>query len=132
MSSKSILIVEDSVSITWRLLSFLREIENLEIIGSVRNGSSGLKRILSDTPDIVLLDLQLPGVNGLKIIETLRGKSKNKPYIVVFTNNSNFYFKERCLSLGANEFYDKSVQFEEAVGAIRKLCQSHDVASKTG
>lgn len=120
MSAKSILIIEDSVSITWRLLSFLREIENLNIIGSVRNGTSGLKRIESDTPDIVLLDLQLPGTNGLKIIETLRDKVK--PHIIVFTNNSNFYFKQRCLSLGANEFYDKSVQFEEAVDAIKKLC----------
>lgn len=123
MSSKSILIVEDSVSITWRLLSFLREIEHLDIIGSVRNGTSGLKRIISDTPDIVLLDLQLPGINGLKILEALQDKSKNKPYVIVFTNNSNFYFKERCLSLGANEFYDKSVQFEEAIAAIRRLCQ---------
>jgi len=119
MSTKSLLIVEDSVSITWRLLSFLREIENLEIIGSVRNGTSGLKRIKTDNPDIVLLDLQLPGINGLKIIEALQ--DDKKPYIIVFTNNSNFYFKERCLALGANEFFDKSVQFEEAVAAIRKL-----------
>ncbi len=122
MIKKSLLIVEDSVSITWRLLTFFRGIENLEIIGSVRNGTSGLKRIKSDKPDIVLLDLQLPGMNGLKIIETLQGQ-KNAPYIIVFTNNSNFYFKERCLSLGANEFYDKSVQFDEAVSAVRKLCQ---------
>ncbi|MCB0492220.1 MAG: response regulator transcription factor [Cyclobacteriaceae bacterium] len=121
MSKKSLLIIEDSVSITWRLLSFLKEIENLEIIGSVRNGTSGLKRIESDKPDIVLLDLQLPGMNGLKIIETLQ--DKHKPYIIVFTNNSNFYFKERCMALGANEFYDKSVQFEEAVASIKKLCQ---------
>ncbi|MEQ8361493.1 MAG: response regulator transcription factor [Cyclobacteriaceae bacterium] len=121
MSAKSILIIEDSVSITWRLLSFLREIENLEIIGSVRNGTSGLKRIKSDKPDIVLLDLQLPGINGLKIIETLQDQTK--PHIIVFTNNSNYYFKNRCLALGANEFYDKSVQFEEAVAAVRKLCQ---------
>ncbi|MFZ1809044.1 MAG: response regulator [Cyclobacteriaceae bacterium] len=121
MITKSLLIIEDSVSITWRLLSFLREIKNLEIIGSVRNGTSGLKRIKSDKPDIVLLDLQLPGINGLKIIETLQ--DKDKPYIIVFTNNSNFYFKERCLALGANEFYDKSVQFEEAVAAIRRLCE---------
>lgn len=119
MSTKSLLIVEDSVSITWRLLSFLREIENLKIIGSVRNGTSGLKRIKTDKPDIVLLDLQLPGINGLKIIEALQ--DDKKPYIIVFTNNSNFYFKERCLALGANEFFDKSVQFEEAVAAIRKL-----------
>ncbi|MEP2667384.1 MAG: response regulator [Cyclobacteriaceae bacterium] len=130
MNKKSLLIIEDSVSITWRLLSFLREIENLEIIGSVRNGTSGLKRIESDSPDIVLLDLQLPGINGLKIIESLQ--DQNKPYIIVFTNNSNFYFKERCLALGANEFYDKSVQFEEAVSAIRKLCKGEITTTKTG
>lgn len=131
MNKKSLLIIEDSVSITWRLLSFLREIENLEIIGSVRNGTSGLKRIKSDKPNIVLLDLQLPGINGLKIIEVLQGV-KDKPYIIVFTNNSNFYFKERCLALGANEFYDKSVQFEEAVSAIRKLCKGEITTTKTG
>lgn len=126
MHKKSLLIVEDSVSITWRLLSFLKEIENLEIIGSVRNGTSGLKRIKSDNPDVILLDLQLPGMNGLKIIEALSNE-KNPPYIIVFTNNSNFYFKERCLSLGANEFYDKSVQFDEAVQAIKKLCEQEKI-----
>lgn len=126
MHKKSLLIVEDSVSITWRLLSFLKEIENLEIIGSVRNGTSGLKRIKSDNPDVILLDLQLPGMNGLKIIEALSNE-KNPPYIIVFTNNSNFYFKERCLSLGANEFYDKSVQFDEAVQAIKKLSEQEKI-----
>lgn len=121
MTAKSILIIEDSVSITWRLLSFLRDIKTLNILGSVRNGTSGLKRIKSDKPDIILLDLQLPGINGLKIIEMI-GKQKDAPYIIVFTNNSNFYFKERCFALGANEFFDKSVQFEQTIKAIEILC----------
>lgn len=121
MATKSLLIIEDSVSITWRLLSFLREIKNLNILGSVRNGTSGLKRIISEKPDIILLDLQLPGINGLKIIEQLKG-NPDVPHIIVLTNNSNFYFKDRCLALGANNFFDKSVQFDEAIKAIDKFC----------
>lgn len=50
------------------------------------------------------------------------GKQKDAPYIIVFTNNSNFYFKERCFALGANEFFDKSVQFEQTIKAIEILC----------
>lgn len=118
---KSLLIIEDSVSITWRLLNFLREIENLDILGSVRNGTSGLKRILKESPDIILLDLQLPGINGMKILELLANEA-NTPYIIVLTNNSNLYFKERCLELGANEFFDKSVQFEKAIKSIENFC----------
>jgi len=123
---KSLLIIEDSVSITWRLLNFLREIENLEILGSVRNGTSGYKRIQKEAPDIILLDLQLPGINGMKIIEMLDGKKP--PHIIVLTNNSNLYFKQRCIELGANEFFDKSVQFESAIDSVRKLCSESTVA----
>lgn len=120
---KSLLIIEDSVSITWRLLNFLKDVKNLKILGSVRNGTSGYKRIVNEKPDIILLDIQLPGTNGLKILELLKDQ-EHKPYIIIFTNNSNFYFKERCFALGADEFYDKSVQFEEAIKAIIKFCNN--------
>lgn len=121
-AEKTLLIIEDSVSITWRLLSFLREIRNLKILGSVRNGTSGFKRIVNETPDIVLLDIQVPGTNGLEILEKISTTTSVNPHVIVLTNNSHFYFKEKCFEWGAKEFYDKSSQFEEAILAIKNLC----------
>ena len=122
---KSLLIIEDSVSITYRLVRLLKEVNNLNLLGSVRNGTTGYKRIVNEKPDIVLLDLQLPGTHGLKVLE-LMAEEKQQSHVIVLTNNSNLYFKEKCYNLGAKEFYDKTVQFEDAVMSITKLCNETD------
>ncbi len=119
--AKTLLIIEDSVSIAYRLMHLLKEINNLQILGAVRNGTSGYKRIKNDKPDIVVLDLQLPGTHGLKVLE-LMAEEKQSSYVIVLTNNSNLYFKDRSFKLGAKEFYDKTVQFEQAIDSINKLC----------
>lgn len=99
----------------------MEQIGQLKILGSIRNGTAGLKKAQAEKPDIILLDIMLPGTNGLKIMEMLNS-TPWRPYIIVLTNYSNLYFKQRCMGLGAKAFYDKSVQFEEAVAKINTIC----------
>lgn len=122
-STKSILIVEDSAPVTLRLLQFLSGINDLIILDSVQDGNSALLKIMQESPDILLLDIQLPGLNGIDVLDLIK-ELKNPPYIIVLTNNSDDYFKDKCLSLGAHEFYDKTKHFELAIEAVRKRANS--------
>ena len=118
---KRLLMIEDSEQIASRLLKLLEPISNLEIIGTETDGIHGLKASLQKSPDIILLDINLPGMSGLKIIEFL-SEMINHPYIIVLSNLNEPYFKEGCLALGANEYYDKSTEVEHAISAVETKC----------
>ncbi|MDZ4714115.1 MAG: response regulator [Cytophagales bacterium] len=119
--TKTLLIVEDSESVKVRLLGFLAEIKCIKVLAAVENGNTAFWKIMQEMPDIVLLDIQVPGLNGLEILDLLR-ELKQPPLIIVLTNNSDDYFKERCMKSGATAFFDKTTQFEQALTAIENLC----------
>ncbi len=122
---KSLLIVEDSAAITERLLTLFSEIKRLDILLPVADGLTAYSRITKELPEIILLDIQLPGLTGVEILELIN-ELNYSPHIIILTNNNNEYLKDKCLALGANEYYDKSTQFEEAVNSIKKMCDETD------
>jgi DNA-binding NarL/FixJ family response regulator len=86
----------------------------------VHSYSEAIDSLVKARPDIVLLDINLPGTNG---IELLRYLKKNDPSIVVimFSNRGNVYYKDLCKKLGAEFFVDKSKGFDELPGIITSL-----------
>lgn len=73
-------------------------------------------------PDVVVLDVQLGGGSGLQVLRAVR---RAAPYIafVVFTNNANDLYRKRYLGEGAEEFLDKSSEFELLASAVARASQ---------
>ncbi len=83
MISKSpirVLIIDDSVFMRAMLKDALSQIPNLEIVGTAPNGSDGLQKILCLKPDVVTLDIEMPGMSGLELLDQL---AKDRPTAVV-------------------------------------------------
>ncbi len=68
-------------------------------------GSGGVQMAKETNPDIIVLDLMLPGLSGIEVLELLRqdGKTAKTP-IVIYTNYGDKYNREKCLTYGADEF----------------------------
>jgi two-component system chemotaxis response regulator CheB len=99
------LIVDDSALVRDILRDFLEGDESFKIIGEAVDGEDGVQKILSLNPDLVTLDIEMPKMNGLEVIETVMAKTSVP--IVVITSNDTAKIAYEASIKGALEFYPK-------------------------
>ena len=114
-----LMIVDDSEVISRRLKELLQDIEGLEIEALVEDGVQAMIMFSKINPDIVILDLMIPRMNGLDVLRSIRSKG-NKAIVIILTNYDQSYFRDRCAELGANYFLDKSADFEK----VYQICHN--------
>jgi len=83
-SAIRVLVVDDSVFMRAMLKDALSKTEGVEVVGSAQNGAEGLERIVALRPDVVTLDIEMPGLTGLDVLERVM-KDKPLPIVVVST-----------------------------------------------
>ncbi|QEE16618.1 response regulator [Promethearchaeum syntrophicum] len=123
MNLKKIIIVEDNKKNLELFKAVLGMIPNLEIL-TKENGIDGLELIKSEDPDIILLDIQLPGINGTEICEEIRkmDKFKSTPIIAV-TSFAMKGDKERIVDSGFSDYISKPLNIIEFRKKIQRLLE---------
>lgn len=107
-----ICIVDDSKIIRDRLVYMLSIIEKVEIVGEAADTSTALFLHEMKNPDFVILDLGIPGDGGFSVLREIK-KRAPATMVAVLTSYSHVAYRERCLELGADYFFDKSTEFEQ-------------------
>jgi DNA-binding NarL/FixJ family response regulator len=107
---KSILIVDDNVGFVKLVEDLLSESSRIDSIDTAYSSEEATD-LLSKDPDLVLLDISLPGANGLSLLKKIKTTKKNCEVIMV-TNHSDAYYRQQCRELGASAFLDKTHEFE--------------------
>jgi DNA-binding response OmpR family regulator len=113
-----ILIIEDQVKLLASLRRGLRA-EGYEVV-SASEGDEGLARAIGDPVDLVVLDLMLPGRDGLSVLADLRARGFTKPILILTARDA---IEDRVLGLdsGANDYLVKPFAFAELLARIRAL-----------
>ncbi len=90
-------------------------------IQTASDGQAALDIISSDTPDLVLLDLMMPGIDGFEVIERVRAfeKTKNLPIIILSALNTEADIA-RGMQLGANDFVNKPIIMVKLLNSVAK------------
>lgn len=109
--SMNILIVDDSNIILERLFQLLEEIPEVNGIVGVNDAFSGISKMEIEMPDLLILDINLPGMSGIDVLRSVRLMKKQQPTIIILTNNTIPGYKNECLNMGADYFLDKSREF---------------------
>lgn len=111
-----ILVVEDEVRIA-RLLQIELECEGyrVSIAGS---GHQGLEMYQEQQPDLLLLDVMLPGFSGIELLRRIRSGDPDTP-VLLLTAKSSVEDKVSGLDLGANDYITKPFQIEELLARVR-------------
>lgn len=117
MSNARTVIIEDERLVATLLESCLRQIPGLDIAGNVQTGSEGVELCLKLKPDLVLLDLELPGISGIEVARTLRRQLPDARIIVVSSHCEPFSVHE-LNSLGIHGFVDKGSSMESLQATI--------------
>lgn len=120
-----ILIIDDEATARYALARTLKK-DDVQII-EAENGETGLQRIVADSPDLVFLDLSMPVLDGLAMLEQLQSKSlTNLPEITVITGNDSIEQAVACIRRGATDFITKPYDVEHVrliVTRLRKRLQ---------
>lgn len=118
----NILLVDSSPLLSGKISEEILYQESIEITGQAHNEEDTFKFLAANKPDAVLLDIDLPGVNGLEILSRLRDEFSG--LIIMFTNLSDKNYRMKSQMLGADYFFDKSTEFELLMQTLHKLVKS--------
>ena len=115
-----VFVVDDSAVVRERLITLLAEVPNVTIAGEADRPSEAIAGIQRQRPDIVVLDISMPGGSGLQVLETVK-KDKSAPMVIMLTNFDHPQYRQRCMQLGADHFLDKSNSFERVIEIVRSF-----------
>lgn len=113
-----ILIVEDDALLRSGLELIIASEADMEVCGTARNGKEALQLLKSVHPDLVLMDVQMPEMDGLTCIREIRKGNAELPILILTTFNEEEYIFQG-LADGANGYILKALDFEKLVQAIR-------------
>lgn len=105
-----ILIVDDNVQFVERMAGMLSLLDNIACINVASNYEEARMLLEEQRPDFVLLDINMPGKNGIELLKKIMEAGWNCEVIMI-TNHADDYYRQQCRDLGAKHFLDKSNDF---------------------
>ncbi len=119
MGEVEILVVDDEAD-TLNLAKIILETEGYKI-QTASNGQVTFKKIDQQKPDLILLDIRLPDIDGYEICRKLKGRSETETIpIVMFSASSSESAKERAFEAGADDFLGKPFAMAQLLGVVKR------------
>lgn len=119
-----LLLVDDRNSIRQYLRSSLEPESDLEIVGSAADGQTAVSLVETLQPDIVLIDIEMPGMDGLQATQIIKERFVNTKVIILSSHDNNEYI-DRSLKVGAKGYLLKNTPTTEIVHAIRYVYKGY-------
>ncbi len=117
-----VFIADDSKVMRERLVEMLSDLPEIEIIGQAKDVGESIESIRALHPDVVILDIRMPGGSGIDVLEDIK-KTNAAPVVIVLTNYPYPQYRKKCMALGAEYFFDKATEFEKVTEVIENLTQ---------
>ena len=115
-----VLIVEDQAMVQGALAALLELEDDIEVVGRAGNGQEALERIAEARPDVVLTDIEMPGMSGLDMAVELRSQD-DAPRVVILTTFARSGYLRRALDAGASGYVLKDAPAEQLADAVRRV-----------
>jgi two-component system, chemotaxis family, chemotaxis protein CheY len=121
MADYSCLVVEDSPVMRQLLVFALARVRNLRVV-EADDGVDGLRKLAATRFDIIITDINMPVMDGLKLVRRIRSDPTHKdtPVIIITTEGSQ-EDRQRALQLGANAYITKPIQAPQVIAKVKEL-----------
>ncbi|HMH22840.1 MAG TPA: response regulator transcription factor [Puia sp.] len=120
-NSKTVLIVDDSILIMERMIPIIEEIENISFVVHAGSYEEGLEVLNRLTPDMVLLDINLPDKSGIELLRIIKER-KLEIAVLMISNHTEPFYRDICKKLGARYFLDKSSDIDILPSVLAAAC----------
>lgn len=117
-----VFLVEDSEVIRERLTESILSLPNVDVVGHADTEASAITAVSHTPCDVLVLDLQLRTGHGFNVLKAVRGR----PYasqltIIVLTNFASSQYRDRCMEMGADYFFDKSREYDRVCDVLEDM-----------
>jgi DNA-binding NarL/FixJ family response regulator len=119
--SLHVLLVDDVKIILQKMRMFLSIVPQVRQVDTASSAQEAFTFLLSSDPELVVLDVNMPGTNGIEILKCIRKSKGPQPVVVMLTNETGSHLKEACLQSGADYYLDKSKDFLQIPTIISEL-----------
>jgi len=116
----NLFIADDSPLLRERLASLVSNLEDVALVGEASNASEAIEAIRRLKPDVVILDIRMPGGNGIRVLKAIKGHA-TAPTVIMLTAFPYPQYREKCLAAGADYFFDKTTEFDRVPEVIEHL-----------
>jgi len=120
-----VLLADDSKLVRERLAVQLCELERVELVGETDHIPELLEQIQRLKPDVVVLDIRMPGGNGIQSLEAIK-KEPGSPIVIMLAMLPYPQYRKKCLEAGAEFFFDKATEFDLVMQALKQLRDTFD------
>jgi len=118
-----VLIVDDSLILRERLCCRLGSIAGIEIAGMASDVPGGIATFRTVNPDVVILDLLMPGGSGIDVLEAIK-RERPSTIVVILTNHPLPQLRKRSAEAGAEYFFDKTQEFSKVAQVLRDVVKN--------
>lgn len=118
-----ILVADDNQWVRRGVISLLAPVSHAEVCGEAEDGDGAIRKAAELLPDLILLDVSMPGLNGLEVARLLRDKVPEVK-ILIMSQHDPAVLLPRAIAAGAQGCVDKSRLTTELLPAIEKVMQS--------
>jgi DNA-binding NarL/FixJ family response regulator len=122
MDKLKVFISDDSATIRKRLVTMALDLPEIAVVGQAKNAPGSLAAIRQTRPDVVILDIRMPGGNGIEVLREVK-KLDPAPKVIVFTNYAQAQYRKKGEEAGADFFFDKSTEFDKLPQALEQVRQ---------
>jgi CheY-like chemotaxis protein len=127
-----ILYVEDNDDNVYMLKTWLELLDGFEVVVA-EDGEKGCKMAATERPDVILMDLEMPGVDGWEATRRLKSNPETHEIpVIALSAHAVSGTREKALAAGCDEFDTKPIDFERLVATIRRLLETGKRAAKPG
>lgn len=116
----SVLIIDDNPGFVKRMSGLLDEMNNIKSVHSAKNYDEALELLGQNKHDMILLDISLPGKNGISLLEQIK-ETGHTSEVIMLSNHSGSYYRKKCKKLGAAHFLDKTTEFDKVPSVINEV-----------
>jgi DNA-binding NarL/FixJ family response regulator len=117
-----VFIADDSFIVRDHLVTLLDELAGIEIVGQAENVADAIRSIENLQPDVVILDILMPGGSGIDVLRHIKQNGVG-PMVIILTNYPFPGYRQKCLQAGADFFLDKSIEFDQIPTLVKQLKQ---------
>ena len=118
-----VVIADDSALLRDRIKILLNSSKHISMVYEAETGPEALQLIKDEKPDLAILDIRMPELNGIEVLKKIR-ELKMKTNICILTNYPYPQYKKKCLEAGADYFLSKTEEFEDIKIVITELANS--------
>jgi two-component system nitrate/nitrite response regulator NarL len=129
MKNTKILIVDDHEVVRDGLKNILETLENFVVSGEAANGEEAVKMYASLKPDLVIMDISMPGMNGIEATKVIKDKDPDAK-ILILTMHDNQEYLNQIIRSGAKGFILKNTDKEELLDAVKTVASGDNFFSK--